>query len=64
MKPKTIEQYQKDIEEIERQKSVIENNLKAATIRANQAEKVINLLVAAGLVSQEKIEQACELARP
>jgi hypothetical protein len=64
MKPKTTEQYQQDIEEIERQKSVIENNLKAATIRANQAEKVISLLVAAGLVSQEKIEQARELARP
>jgi hypothetical protein len=64
MKPKTTEQYQQDIEEIERQKSVIENNLKAATIRANQAEKVINLLVAAGLVDSEKVDHAYMLLKP
>lgn len=64
MKPKTIEQYQQDIEEIERQKSIIEGKLKYEANRAEQAEKVIKLLIAAGLVDSEKVDHAYMLLIP
>jgi len=56
MKSKTLEELQEDIEFLTRL-------AEAANKRANENERILKLLVAAGIVDEEKITQARAIAQ-
>ena len=53
----------KTYEELERERNALFAIVEGAQKREAEAERVITLLVAAGVVTEDKIEQAREIAR-